>query len=130
MKIEYATNGNLILVSEPADADMLADLKDRHGSNDEAFLADLLEATGWEGNSVLMKIQPEDVGGLTDSPILTDDRTIKDDGTVVVQGRVWWFPNYMVENFADTLIEKGRVAFTLAEEIQSESPGTAKPVAA
>lgn len=122
MKIEKEPNGNLVIVAEPQDAEMLADIQRRSGADDVLFMSELLEETGWNGNGVLMSIRPEDVGGLTDAPIVTDDRTIEDDGTVVVNGDVWWFPNYMVENFADTLIKNGRVTFTLAEEVQASRP--------
>lgn len=54
--------------------------------------------------------------GLTNAPgftvgvsdYLTDD--VDDDA------EVYWFPNYMVENFCETLIEEGKVFFTLAME--------------
>lgn len=117
MKIEKTSNGNLVIVAEPEDFEMLGEMKERVGANDILFMSELLEETGWDGNGVLMSISPEDVGGLTDAPIVTDDRTIEDDGKVVVNGSVWWFPNYMIENFADTLIKTGRVTFALADEV-------------
>jgi|ADurb_Met_03_Slu_FD_contig_31_747527_length_420_multi_1_in_0_out_0_1 hypothetical protein len=117
MKIEKTSNGNLTIVAETSDMEMLTEMKERVGNDDLRFMDELLEETGWSGNSVLMSISPEDVGGLTEAPIVTDDRTIEDDGKVVVNGNVWWFPNYMVENFADTLIQNGRVTFMLADDV-------------
>lgn len=114
MKFEKDSHGNLILLSEKSDKDMLDTLKLRHGGDDMSFLEELLEKTGWEGNGLLMHLNPEDIAALTDAPILTDDRTIEDDGSVTVSGKIWWFPNYMVTNFADELIDSGRTVFTLA----------------
>ena len=114
MKFEFTPNGNLRIIAESADAEMLADMKTRNGTNDVGFMADMLEETGWSPNGRLLQVQPEDIAALTEAPILTDDRTIEDNGDVTVHGRVWWFPNYMVTNFADELIENGETIFSLA----------------
>lgn len=53
---------------------------------------------------------------MTDAPIITDNLTIEDDGTPVVNGNVWWFPGYEVKSFAEELIEKGSITFTAAPE--------------
>lgn len=74
----------------------------------EQALGDLLEhqiGNGWD------LIDPEDVGALTDSPIISDDVTIEDDGTRTISGNVWWFPNYQIENPVGTLCDKRRVIF-------------------
>lgn len=66
-------------------------------------------------------ISPEVIGALTDSPILTDDPDFSDEwlekgvGTGVCEGgKVWWFPNYMIDCPWTELARKGRVVFTLA----------------
>lgn len=122
MKFDIQPNGNLLISSDPQDAEMLADMKQRNGANDLTFLADLLEETGWSPNGQLMALNPEDIAALTDAPILTDEYTIEDDGSVTVPGKVWWFPNYMVTNFADVLIEKGSVEFTKGGEDEAHRP--------
>lgn len=122
MKYEITPNGNLLISSEPEDAEMLAHLKDINQGDDVTFLADLLDQTGWSGNGQLNTVRPEDIGALTDAPILSDDVTIEDDGHATVNGRVWWFPNYMITNFADVLIEKGQVVFTLGGETEVDTP--------
>ncbi len=114
MKFEFTPKGNLVLVAEPTDTELLGDLLQRHGGDDVSFLADLLETTGWSPNGQLMQLSPEDVGALTDAPILTDDRTIDDDGVVSAVGKVWWYPNYMVTNFAEELAQTGSTQFQLA----------------
>jgi hypothetical protein len=67
-----------------------------------------LIGNGWEC------VAPETIGALTDAPIVSDDVGYDDDGTINHVGRVWWFPNYMVENPVETLATTGRVVFTLA----------------
>ena len=117
MKFEFTPNGNLRIVSEPGDADLLLDIKSQCGENDITFLSELLEQTGWAPNGQLMQIWPEDVAALTDSPILTDDMSIEDDGSVSVPGRVWWYPNYALSNWADVLLEEGAVVFQLGASV-------------
>lgn len=41
-------------------------------------------------------VPPEEIGALTSAPIISDDFTIEDDGHGVVNGNVWWFPNYQI----------------------------------
>ncbi|NCQ51528.1 hypothetical protein GW796_06460 [archaeon] len=116
MKFKITENNNLKIICDDNDKEMLENIKVRCCNDDVSFLAELLEETGWQPNGQLIQINPEDVGALTDSPILSDDVTFDDDGKVTVRGNVWWFPNYMVENFAETLINKGAVIFKCAEE--------------
>lgn len=111
MKFEITENGNLKIISEAEDKEMLEENKARHNADDIGSLCDLLEDTGWRPNGRLYDVRPEWIGALTDAPILTDGLTIEDNGDATVHGNVWWFPNYMVENFMETLIEKGSVIF-------------------
>ncbi len=115
MEFNVLANGNLEIVAEDGDKEELQDLLSKSMHKDHGFLADLLEYTGWSGNGRLHQVQPELIGALTDAPILTDDMIFGDDGSEVV-GNVWWFPNYQVVSFAETLIRDGRVVFTKAPE--------------
>jgi hypothetical protein len=54
--------------------------------------------------------------GMTNAPGLTD-RT-DDDGNW--DGDIWWFPNYMVEDWFETLKEKGQAVFTYAPSDEKE----------
>jgi hypothetical protein len=93
---------------------MLSDITQRYGHNDTQFLSELFEETGWTPNGHLMLVRPEDVGALTDSPLVTDDMTHEEDGSVKVYGAVWWFPEYELVNLADKLRKNGAVTLTLA----------------
>jgi hypothetical protein len=111
--IEYQIlpNGNLLLTaSNDARADYSDELK-RRGS-DEVFYQMM---SAWRDNGVLFPIEPEWIGALTEAPIIAEFHTVEDDGTNTVDGKVWWFPNYMITDPMKELFHKGRVEFTLAE---------------
>jgi hypothetical protein len=63
---------------------------------------------GWE------LLQPEEIGALTSAPILATNTLRDDDGGLVDAGRVYWFPNYCVENELETLLLSGEVFFQAA----------------
>ncbi len=54
-----------------------------------------------------------DMGALTSSPILLETTNTGED---LAEPRVWWFPEYQVENEFDTLKNTGRLVLTLARE--------------
>ncbi|MCZ2113085.1 MAG: hypothetical protein LC131_04525 [Anaerolineae bacterium] len=116
MKFNIDAAGNLVisrLRSEKAD---LQEMLEKCVHKDHGFLADLLEYTGRGPNGHLDQVAPEDIGALTDAPILTDDLEVDDQGVKTIHGRVWWFPNYQIESFAETLIKTGNVTFQLVPE--------------
>jgi hypothetical protein len=53
----------------------------------------------------------EAIGAMTDAPILSDEVLRDESGSLVHVGRVYWFPNYAVEDPLETLWEKGEVVF-------------------
>lgn len=116
MKHQITPNGNLeILCDEEGDQEMLRELLANTNHKDHGFLADLLEETGWPGNGQLYQVRPEWIGALTDAPILADQLDYTNDGaTVPEDAKVWWYPNYMLESFAESLINTGRVLFHAA----------------
>lgn len=63
-------------------------------------------------------IRPEEVGALTDSPILTEDDGLEyaDNGDRTIGGRVVWFPNYQVTDPWRTLADDGVVYFVIADD--------------
>ncbi len=60
------------------------------------------------------EILPEQVGALTDSPILSESVEYDDNGDVESIGDSWWFPNYMIEDPLETLYKTGQVIFAFA----------------
>lgn len=117
MELNILPNGNLrIALTDTASRDLIKDLLDTHGDNDTLLLANLLEDTGWQPNGRLHLVAPEQISALTDAPIVADELGIADDGTVDHVGKVWWYPSYMLKNFARVLLEDGSVVFTAAPE--------------
>lgn len=57
--------------------------------------------------------QPEELAALTSAPILLETAP---DGNDLADPRVWWFPNYAVEDEFKTLRQTGRLVMTLAKE--------------
>ena len=56
------------------------------------------------------------IGALTDSPIISDG--VIDEETTEGEyecTKIWWFPNYMVQDEKAILFSKGNVIFTLAD---------------
>lgn len=130
MDFHVTPNGNLTLTMDPGEREDLQDLLDRTSHRDHGFLADLMEHAGWTGNGRLWQVYPEHIpGALTDAPIISDEVVIEDDGRVNVVGRVWWFPGYEMRSFAEELLEKGAVTFTLAPaDNEQERAGASRPV--
>jgi hypothetical protein len=64
----------------------------------------------------------EDMGdagfGLTSAPGITDGYEYNDDGELTDEGHtdseVYWFPNYMIRDFTQDMLEDGYVIFTKA----------------
>lgn len=76
--------------------------------NDYDILFELIEhqlCNGWTW------LNPEDVGALTDAPILSDGASYNDDGVMIVYGGVWWYPNYQVVDLAKELEKSGYLIF-------------------
>jgi len=65
----------------------------------ESELFDHLMANGWDW------IRPEDVGGLTDAPIISDSAIYNDQGELESVDYVYWYPNYQVGSIVDDLVD-------------------------
>lgn len=118
MNLNIEPNGALTFVLEEGEREDIERLIDGAVNNlDGEVLTGILDLYGFLGNAVLTPILPEDVGALTDSPMMSDDVDYAEDGARIVSGKVWWFPNYAVESFAHTLIEQGSVTFALGAEV-------------
>lgn len=121
MDFKILPNGNLKITRNRKDKQELREMLAKT-NDDRLLMAELLEFTGWQPNGQLYLISPEDVGALTDSPIITDDMTIEDDGAITVHGEVYWYPNYMVSNFMEELLRDGKTIFTKAETVAPDTP--------
>ncbi len=57
--------------------------------------------------------KPEEIGALTSSPILVETAN---NGAPLATPRVWWIPNYQIENELETLKNTGLLVMSLAPE--------------
>lgn len=88
-------------------------IEDQKNIGAVAFLIDLCEhplCNGWT------EVRPEEVGALTDSTIFAREFDRDDEGKLTSVGDVFWFPNYMVENPVQTMLDKGFVIFAKGEK--------------
>jgi hypothetical protein len=115
MEYEILPNGNLKFTLTE---DLRAEYAEKRAEEFGAADCDIIEIFAEElcGNCDLDNIRPEDVGALTDSPIIAEGVEYDPGGTIGRVGNVWWFPNYQVTDPAEVLVETGEVIFTAAPE--------------
>jgi hypothetical protein len=110
-EFERQPNGNLrIVLLEDAREDV-QEIASRELDADSE-LAEVLE---WQLSNGWSLVQPEDVGALTDAPILTEDLDTDDQGEVRHVGTVYWFPQYDVSDPVAQLLQNGSVEFVRGE---------------
>ena len=80
----------------------------------EIFIADLLETANYIGNG-WEELQPEDIGALTEAPIIAEDVSRNEDTNEIENiGSIWWFPDYMIKDWIEILYNNGKVEFVYA----------------
>lgn len=52
--------------------------------------------------------------GLTCAPCIAESLDVLDDGTRELTGRLWWYPDYAIRDFAEELLRDGETLFKLA----------------
>lgn len=60
---------------------------------------------GWEF------LRPEEIGALTDAPILAENVKRREDGEYIGVAWVFWYPDYAIRNPVDVLLRDGSVEF-------------------
>ncbi len=71
----------------------------------------LSEVIEWQLGNGWSWVRPEEIGALTDAPILSDDIEYDDEGEVVRVGAVYWYPRYDVADPVAQLLANGSVEF-------------------
>lgn len=66
-------------------------------------------------------VTADQLGQLSDCPIIIEDFTIEDNGDYLLNGKSWYFPNYMVKSIIDELIEFNQTVFTFWQEFQNQN---------
>lgn len=73
----------------------------------------LYELTEYQrDNGILEIVSPEEVGALTEAPILsTDYEYVCENTNEKIYKNIFWFPNYMIQSVIELLKETGSVFF-------------------
>lgn len=112
---EENERGNLVIRMATHARAKTVEMLTTSSHTDFDFLDKLLEAAGQTSLGQLHRVLPENIGALTDAPIIGTSSfapdTESDDND-----KVWWYPNYAVSSFAKELINHGEVTFTAAPE--------------
>jgi hypothetical protein len=88
----------------------------------ETVLSDILEPYFTNGS-----FRPFNAGdanpfvGLSSAPCVAEDMSHLDDGTNVIEGRFWFFPDYMLRCPIEELISHGEVCWELAGKAEESS---------
>lgn len=112
IEIRELDSGNLLLTC--TDMEWLDEEMEKSG-NEIDILWD-----GTEGYWANGMYWPFDAGhgnpfvGLSSAPCIAESMDVDDDGLCTINGRFWYFPDYMVVNPMQILKEHGEVEFDLA----------------
>lgn len=109
--IDVMANGNIVLT--PDDKQSLIDMHNQTG-DDLSILCEALEH--YSTNGSYTPVSADQLGGLSQAPCIVESVDITDDGDLTPEGRVWWFPDYMIRNPIKEIIEDGYVIFHLADK--------------
>jgi hypothetical protein len=85
----------------------------RRGANEGRIMMEIGEALHEEWEF----IAPEDIGALTDSPILAESKDVErheEYGFIIDVGRVAWYPGYAMACPWTELVKTGKVEFNIA----------------
>ena len=93
----------------PVDSASLEEIREIHETQaPDAALGSVLEwylCSGWEW------VQPEEIGALTDAPLLSQEVVRDEDGNLLSVGTVYYDADYMLRDPIATLIERGSAIF-------------------
>lgn len=114
-------NGKLRLSLDYADEAEKAELENElrelmTGKTDILILIDETEKY-WTNGSY----QPFDAGsgdpfvGLTWAPCIAESMTYTDKGNAIIEGKFWYYGDYMIRSFLDDLLENGYADFNLCK---------------
>ena len=92
-------------------------LEDQRASVEEIFAQEitadnkLAQVIEWQLGNGWSFVRPEDIGALTEAPILSEEIDTDDQGPVREVGTIYWYPQYDVSDPVAKLLEKGYVDF-------------------
>ena len=111
-EFDIQPNGNLRITLLKEAREDVQEIRTMNITADNKF-AEAIEyqlSNGWTW------VSPEDIGALTEAPILTDNIETDDQGKVMHLGVTYWYPQYEVLDPLEQLLLNGFVEFTQAEQ--------------
>jgi hypothetical protein len=115
--VQLVTKGQNLEIKLVAKGSDLKELQQAHKKQGERCFDDFFDTI--QGNSELLYFSNlGDAGfGLTDAPGITDGYYMNDDGDYESHddARVWFYNDYMINDFVKELLTKKSVVFTLAD---------------
>jgi hypothetical protein len=80
--------------------------------------SELAEVIEWQLSNGWSLLRPEDIGALTDAPILSEELDADEQGNILSVGTVYWYPQYDVTDPVTQLLHNGYVDFVRGEEAE------------
>jgi hypothetical protein len=110
-EFEKLANGNLRIVLLPEARAEVEEIASKEMDADSR----LAETVEWQLSNGWSLLQPEDIGALTEAPILSEEVDYDGQGHVDQVGTVYWYPQYEVFDPIGQLLTNGFVEFVRGE---------------
>lgn len=114
LSCQILPNGDLLVA---ANADLKQELNEEfdRGRDYWSILCEAFEDYSRNGSYTIFDAGDGNPNvGLTSAPCVAESMTVDDEGNNIIQGRLWWFPDYMVRDPLHELKNKGETIFTFA----------------
>ncbi len=110
-EFEKQANGKLRIVLLPEARAEVEEIASRELDADSR----LAETIEWQLSNGWSLVRPEDLGALTEAPILSEEVDYDDHGNLDTVGTVYWYPQYDVSDPIGQLLTNGSVEFVRVE---------------
>ncbi len=112
VEFDILQNGNLRITLLP---EAREDVQEISASQELDADNKLAEVVHWQLGNGWSFLTPEQAGGLTDSPIFSEDVETDDKGEITHVGVVYWYPQYAIKDPVAELLEEGSIDFERVE---------------
>lgn len=109
VEFDKQANGNLHIILLPEAREDVQEIASSQQLTADNKLAEVIE---WHLGNSWTFVSPEDIGALTEAPILSEGIDYDNHGKVQHVGVVYWYPEYEVKDPVEQLLENGFVDFT------------------
>jgi hypothetical protein len=98
----------IVWVGDKDDEDEVAEMLNKYGAC--KTFRDMTEAywtNGWFVGTA------DELSQMSESPVVAQDCTHEDDGSITLFGKVWYYNNYMITDWVQEILDNGQVDFQL-----------------